>query len=76
MIGDFNAKPCSWSTNDTTTSEGAQLNSINSLYYLKKLISEPNHILQQSSSCRDLIFNNQPNIVIDSDPYTLNVTIR
>ena len=31
MIGDFNAKSCNWSTNDTTTPEGAQLDSSTSL---------------------------------------------
>ena len=66
MIGDFNAKSCNWSINDTTTPEGAQLDSITSLYGMKQLISEPTHILQQSSSCIDLIFTNQPNIVMDS----------
>ena len=40
MIGDFNAKSCNWSINDTTTPEGAQLDSIKSLYGMKQLISE------------------------------------
>ena len=66
MIGDFNAKSCNWSINDTTTPEGAQLDSITSLYGMKQLISEPTHILQQSSSCIDLIFTSQSNIVMDS----------
>ena len=64
MIGNFNAKSCNWSINDTTTPEVAQLDSITSLYGMKNLILEPNHILQQSSSCIDLIFTNQPNIVM------------
>ena len=66
VIGDFNAKSCNSSTNDTTTPEGAQLDSITSLYGMKQLILEPAHILQQSSSCIDFIFTNQPNIVVDS----------
>ena len=33
---------------------------------MKQLISAPTHILQHSSSCIDLIFVNQPNLVIDS----------
>ena len=66
MIGDFNAKSCNWWTNDTATPEGAQLDSITSLYGMKQLISEPTHILRQSSSCIDLIFTNQPNIAMDS----------
>ena len=46
MIGDFNVKSCNWSINDTTTPEGAQLDSITSLYGMKQLISEQTHILQ------------------------------
>ena len=33
---------------------------------MKQLISAPTHIFQNSSSCIDLIFLNQPNLVIDS----------
>ena len=33
---------------------------------MKQLISQPNLILQQCSSCVDLIFTTQPNIVMDS----------
>ena len=33
---------------------------------LEQLISEPTHILSNSSSCIDLIFTNQPNLVVDS----------
>ena len=32
--------------NDTTTPDGAQLDSIASLYGMKQFISEPTHILQ------------------------------
>ena len=35
MMSDFNAKSGNWSINDTTTPEGAQLNSITSLYGMK-----------------------------------------
>ena len=66
VIGDFNAKCCNWSINYTTTPEEAQLDSITSSFGMKQLISEPTHILQQSSSCTDLIFTNQPNIFMDS----------
>ena len=66
MIGDLYAKSCNWSINDTKTTEGDQLDSITSLYYMKQLILEPNHILQRSPSCIDLIFNNQPNTAMNS----------
>ena len=56
----------SWSVNDITTEEGTILENLTSLYGMKQLISAPTHILQHSSSCIDLIFVNQPNLVIDS----------
>ena len=37
-----------------------------SLYGMKQVITEPTHISENSDSCIDLIFNNQPNIVMDS----------
>ena len=65
LLGDFNAKSKSWSINDTTT-EGTILENVTSLYGMKQLISDVTHILQPSSSCIDLIFVNQPNLVMDS----------
>ena len=66
LLGDFNAKSKSWSINDTTTEEGTILENVTSLFGLNQLISDPTHILQHSSSCIDLIFVNQPSLVIDS----------
>ena len=66
LLGDFNAKSNSWSVNDTTREEGTILENLTALYGMKQLISDSTHILQHSSSCIDLIFVNQPNLVIDS----------
>ena len=33
---------------------------------MKQVITEPTHILENSSSCIDLIFSNQPNLIMDS----------
>ena len=52
--------------NDTTTEEGTILENLTSLFGMKQLTSDPIHILQQSSSCIDLTFVNQPNLVINS----------
>ena len=60
MIGDFNAKLSKWSS-DTTTAEGAQLDCL-----MKQVITEPAHVLENSSSYIDLIFSNQPNLITDS----------
>ena len=66
LIGDFNAKSSSWSSNDTTTAQGDQLDYFTCLYGMKQVITKPPHILESSASCIDLIFTNQPNIVMDS----------
>ena len=40
--------------------------SLTETYSLHQLISDPTHILSISSSCIDLIFTDQPNLVVDS----------
>ena len=66
LLSDFNAKSKSWSVYDTTIEEGTILENVTSLYGMKQVVSVPAHIFQNSSSCIDLIFVNQPNLVIDS----------
>ena len=39
---------------------------ITSQFGLQQLIKEPTHILTDSSSCIDLLFTSQPNLVIES----------
>ena len=51
IIGDFNAKSNNWSSNDTTTAEGAQLDYLTSFYGMKQVITERAHMLENSSSC-------------------------
>ena len=52
--------------NMTSNNEGVQIDSVTSARGLEQLIYEPTHILSISSSCIDLIFINQPNLVVDS----------
>ena len=66
LLGDFNARSRSRWVNDITNNEGTQIESISSLYGFSQLISEPTHIFQDSSLCIDLIFTDQPNLVINS----------
>ena len=66
ILGDFNARSSSWWSSDTTTIEGTRIEALTSLYGLQQIISDPTHILPSSSSCIDLIFTDQPNLVIDS----------
>ena len=64
LLGDFNARSKSWWVHDITNNEGTEIESISSLYGFFQLISEPTRILQNSSSCTDLIFTDQTNLVI------------
>ena len=42
------------------------MESLTSLYKMKQLIAEPTHVLENNSSCIDLIFAKQPNLIMDS----------
>ena len=66
ILGDFNAKSSNWFKHDTATYEGSKVDGIMSQFGLKQLIQETTHILTDSSSCIDLIFTSQPNLVMES----------
>ena len=66
VTGDFNVRSSSWWKNGLTTSEGNQLDATNSSYGLRQLICKPIYILLSWSSCIDLIFINQNNLIMDS----------
>ena len=69
ITGDFNACSNSWWENDINNFEGISIENLTTSYGLKQLISEPTHLLPTSSSCIDLIFTNQPNMVMNSDVF-------
>ena len=50
IIGDFNAKSCSWYSHDKTNFEGTTIERITSQFGLNQFINEPTHLLQNSSS--------------------------
>ena len=62
VTGDFNARNSPWWKNDCVTREGNEIESLTCSYGLSQLFSDPTHILQNSSSCIDLIFTNQPKV--------------
>ena len=70
VLGDFNAKSNNWCKADITSLEGSKIDTIASSYFLNQLIQEPSHILNSSSSCIDLIFTSQPNLVMESGIYS------
>ena len=69
-IRDLNAKSKNWYPLDRTTYEGNVIESITSNFGLHQLIHDPTHILEKSSSCVDLIFTFQPNMVVNSNVHS------
>ena len=55
-----------WHDKDSSTSEGISIENITSQFGLHQIINEPTHILENSSSCIDLIFTLQPNLPVES----------
>ena len=70
LIGDFNAKLSTWKHDDPDTDEGIAISTITTSYGLTQIINEPTHILSNSSSCIDLLFTNQPNMISKSGVYS------
>ena len=66
ITGDFNACCNRWWVNGSNNTEGVSIDNLTSSYGLKQLIAEPTHILPTSSSCIDLLFTNQSNMVVNS----------
>ena len=63
-IGNFNAKSSDWYNKDKTSFEGNTIENVTSQLGLHRIINEPTHILPNSSSCIDLIFTSQSNMVM------------
>ena len=66
ITGDFNARCNRWWENDSNNTEGVSIDNLTSSYGLKQLIAEPTHIVPTSSSCIDLLFTSQSNMVVNS----------
>ena len=65
LLGDYNARNTTSWHHDITTTEGTQLETTTTIYGLQQLIDEPTHIRKNSSSCIDMIFANQPNLIVN-----------
>ena len=66
VIGDFNAKSSKWSEGDKSNIKGSKIDLLPSQFGLSQIFKEPTHIFENSSSCIDLIFTTQPNMVLES----------
>ena len=66
ILGGFDARSKSWWADGITSPEATDIDSLTTVHGLQQLISEPTHLLPNSLSCIDLIFTDQPNLVVDS----------
>ena len=66
VLGEFNAQIKGWYSLGETTYEGTRIDGITSQFGLEQLIHEPTHIIRERTSCIDLIFASQPNLVVGS----------
>ena len=71
ILGDFNARPSTWWSNDITNINGTLIDSLTTTHGFKQLISDATHILPQLTFCIDLIFTDQPNYIIDCGTHPL-----
>ena len=65
-LEDFNARSPTWWDDDKISIEGTRFDALSSFHGLHQLIKEATHLIENSASCIDLIFTNQPNLVLDS----------
>ena len=65
-MGDFNAKSKNWYKNEKCSFEGNIIENVTSQFGLQQVIKEPKYILDNSSSCIDLIFTSKANLLIES----------
>ena len=66
ILGDFNARSKSWCVDHKAIYEGLKIDPLLKTHDLHQLISQPTHLLPASSACVDLIFTDQPNLVVNS----------
>ena len=67
ILGNFSARSKSWWPEDVTSYEGIHIESLSTTHGLQQLTSDPTHLLPNSPSFTDLIFTNQPNLVVNND---------
>ena len=66
VIGDFNVKSNNWYSRDKSSLEDDTVDNKTKQYGLYQVIRETTHILDNTSSCIDLIFTYQPNLITES----------
>ena len=64
---DLNARCSKWCNKDTTNLGDREIDVLTSSAGYKEIINKPTHILNNSSSCIDLIFCNKLNLLSNYD---------
>ena len=65
LIEDLNDKSKNWFCLDKSSLEGNAFENVTTQFGLQQIIKAPTHITNTSSSCIDLIFTSQPNLITD-----------
>ena len=70
LIGDLNTKSKSWYYHEKSSHEGTAIENVTAQFGLQQIVKTHAHISNTSSSCIDLIFTSQPNLVTDSGAHS------
>ena len=70
VLRDYNTKSSLWYKNDKATYEVSKIDDTALHFGLHQLINEPALLTRNTSSCIDLIFTSQPNLVIESGTHS------
>ena len=65
ITGNFNARSKNWWSQDITNSQGSIIDTLTSTSGNHQLINLPSHMANTSSSCNDLIFTSNPNLITE-----------
>ena len=70
ITGNFNYRNSNWYLEDPVRPHETCVKALTSFHGLHQLIKTPAHLLQNSATCIDLAFTNQPHLVMESGVYS------
>ena len=65
ITGDFDCRNSNWYLGDPVTPQGTPVEALTSFYCWNQLIKTSTHLLQNSATRIDLVFTNQPHLVME-----------
>ena len=66
FASDFNCGNSNLCLGDPVSPQGACVEALTSFYGLNQLLKTPTHLLQNSATCIDQVFTNQPHLIMES----------